>query len=290
MPPSRPPSPSLRTVAAGVTALTVALAGCTGAGPAPDAAPAVATGSVLDLTHVHGAALDPGDGTLLLATHHGLLELGDGGPVAVGPVIDLMGFAVVGPDHYLASGHPGPQVDLPQPVGLIESTDGGRTWTPVSRQGRSDFHALTVSDAGVLGYDGSLVRSGDGRAWEQLPIGAEPHTLAAAPDGTSVLATTQEGLQRSTDGGASWTAVEGAPLLQVVTWAGGAAVGVDPAGTVWTSEDGASTWRRGAALGSPPQAVAATAGPDGLRVVVVTADGVVESGDGGRTTTAVPLG
>jgi len=239
---------------------------------------------------VHGAALDPGDGALLLATHHGLVEVGDGGPVAVGPVIDLMGFAVVGPDHYLASGHPGLQVDLPQPVGLIESTDGGRTWTPVSRQGRSDFHALTVGDAGVLGYDGSLLRSSDGRAWERLAIPAEPQALAAAPDGATVLATTQEGLQRSTDGGTSWASVEGAPLLQVVTWAGGTAVGVDPAGTLWTSADGATTWQRGSALGSPPQAVAAAGGPDGVRVVVVTADGVVQSDDGGHTSTAVPIG
>ncbi len=56
----------------------------------------------------------------------------------------------MGPDHFYASGHPGPGVELPAPVGLIESRDGGATWDPLSRQGESDFHALTASDAGVV--------------------------------------------------------------------------------------------------------------------------------------------
>jgi photosystem II stability/assembly factor-like uncharacterized protein len=236
--------------------------------------------------HVHGVAFHPAEEALLLATHEGLVEVSDGGELtAVGPVIDLMGFAVAG-DRYLASGHPGLRVDLPQPVGLIESTDGGQTWAALSRQGQSDFHALTVSDVGVLGWDGSLLRSPDGLTWEQLNIPAEPHTLASNPDGSVVLATTQQGLLRSTDAGASWAAVDGAPLLQVVHWAenGTTVVGVDPAGTVWTSTDAADTWLQGARLGSAPHAVAATSADGGpARVAVVTDAGLVESDDGGKS-------
>ena len=284
---------SLRTVgpiAAG-TALTLLVAGCSTTESAPAANSTAAAPSPLELSHVHAAAFDPDDGTLLLASHHGLLQVGDGTLTPIGPVMDLMGFTVAGPGRYLASGHPGLHVDLPQPVGLIESTDGGRTWKPISRQGQSDFHALTVSAAGVLGYDGALVASPDGRTWQQLQIPAEPHTLAAAPDGTQVLATTQEGLLRSTDG-ASWAALDGAPLLQVVTWAdeGRTAVGVDPAGTLWTSTDSGTSWGEGAELGSPPQAVAATTTDDGLRIAVVTGDSVLESDDGGRTFTDVRIG
>jgi hypothetical protein len=279
-------------IGATATALVTLMAGCSspGSGPATEA-PSAAEPGTLPSAHVHGVGIDPGDGALLLATHEGLVEVGEGGGLtSVGPVIDLMGFAVSGADHYVASGHPGPGVDLPQPVGLIESADGGRTWAALSRQGESDFHALTVSDAGILGFDGSLVRSTDGVAWETLAIPAEPHVLAAAPDGDHVLATTQDGLLRSIDGGASWSRVADAPLLQVVDWAddGSSVVGVDPAGTVWSSADAAGTWQEAARLGSAPQAVAAASADDGsVRVAVVTSKALLRSQDGGQTFTVV---
>jgi hypothetical protein len=266
-------------------------AGCASSESGPSAAAPSAEAGALPSAHVHAVAIDPGDGALLLATHEGLIEVSPDGELApTGPVIDLMGFTVVGPDHYLASGHPGLRVDLPQPVGLIESTDGGRTWIPLSRQGQSDFHALTdLHPAGVLGWDGALQRSTDGRTWEQLTIPAEPHTLAAAPQSATVLATTGPGLLRSADAGNSWAPVNGAPLLQVVTWAedGSAVVGVDPTGTLWLSVDDGDTWQERARLGSAPHAVAATAEGDRLRVLVVTDEGLLESTDGGQTFTTV---
>lgn len=275
---------AVRATAASAVAVALA-AGCSSSSePEPSATAPSAEAGVLPSAHVHAVAIDPGDGALLLATHEGLIEVGaDGALTQTGPVIDLMGFTVVGPDHYLASGHPGLRVDLPQPVGLIESTDGGRTWKPLSRQGESDFHALTSSDAGTLGFDGALRRSADGRAWEELAIPAEPHTLSAAPDGSTVLATTAQGLLRSADAGASWSPVAGAPLLQVVTWArdGSTAVGIDPGGTLWTTSDAGSSWQERAAVGAAPDAVAADS--DASWIVVVTEDGLLESTDGGAT-------
>jgi hypothetical protein len=274
--------------AALATALT-AVTGCSAAGSGTTAAPA----GTLPTAHVHGVAIDPGDGALLLATHEGLLEVGaDGELTQAGPVIDLMGFTIAGPDRYLASGHPGLQVvDLPNPVGLIESTDGGATWTPLSRGGESDFHTLTASPAGtILGFDGVLRRSADGRAWEQLAVPAEPHTLAAAPGGATVLATTAAGLLRSADAGDTWDPVDGAPPLQVVAWVDDTtAVGVDPAGTVWTSTDTAGTWQENAQLGAVPHAVTAAPASGGGpgRIAVVTDAGLLESDDGGRTFTVV---
>ena len=265
--------------------LAILLAGCGSQTEAATPSATVPSGSLPE-THIHGVAVDPEDGTRLLATHDGLFRLGpDGTSTRVGPVIDLMGFAVAGPGHFLASGHPGAEVDLPQPVGLIESTDGGRTWEALSRQGTSDFHALTTSEAGVLAYDGALVRSADGRDWENLDIPAPPATLAASPDGSQVLGTTQQGLLRSTDGGTSWSSVEGAPLLQVVDWAdrGSDVVGVDPAGQVWRSTDGGATWEQGMALDSAPQAVNVTSSDEGGQILVVTSAALLESRDGGRT-------
>lgn len=262
---------------AAAVALVTALAGCTSSGTESTAGSSAA----LPFAHVHGVGFDPDDGTLLVATHEGLFVVSAGGDAArVGPVIDLMGFAVTDGGRFLASGHPGPGVDLPQPVGLIESTDGGETWQALSRQGQSDFHALTSGEAGILGFDGSLVRSSDGLAWEQLPSPVQPAALAASPVGPEVLATTSQGLLRSTDGGTTWARVAGVPLLQAVAWAddGSAAVAVEPAGTVWTTYDGGVTWQEGPDVGPDVQAVAAgTPGGGALRVAVVTSDAVLVS-------------
>ena len=283
-----PPRSSLARwwLAASSILLVASLAGCSSSDSRaePDAAGATASGQ-LPTSHVHGVGIDPGREALLVATHEGLIEIDESGQAsAVGPVIDLMGFAVAGPGHYLASGHPGLRVELPNPVGLIETTDGGRTWSPLSRQQESDFHALTVSDGGVLGFDGSLLRTGDGLAWEPLAIPAEPHTLAASPEGTHVLATTRQGLLRSTDTASSWAFVDGAPLLQVVTWIDGvSAIGATPAGVVWSTADGGVTWQEMSELGAAPEAVAASSSGDKVRVVVVTTDALLESRDGGRT-------
>lgn len=281
------PAPPVLAAAAGLAAL---LTGCSAAGPSPADATTEAGTGALPSAHVHGLAIDPGDGALRLATHDGLFEVGhDGESTARGPVIDLMGFTVTGPEHYLASGHPGLRTDLPQPVGLIETTDGGETWTTLSRAGESDFHALTaLGEAGVLGYDGALRRSPDGHTWEQLGVPAEPHALAAAPDGGTVLATTAQGLLRSTDAGTTWGTLDGAPLLQVVAWAdAGTAVGIDPAGVVWTSTDAAGTWQRTADLGAAPHAVAAAPVDGAVRIAVVTDAGLAESLDGGSTFTTL---
>lgn len=238
-------------------------------------------------SHVHGVGFDPEGGGLLVATHDGLVEVTqEGASRRVGPVIDLMGFAVAGPGRLLASGHPGPGVDLPQPVGLIESTDGGESWDPVSRQGESDFHALTIGGAGVLGYDGQLRRSTDGEVWEVLPIPGEPASLAASPAGAEVLATNGQGLLRSTDAGSSWSAVSGVPLLQVVAWShdGTTVAGVEPSGRVWTSPDGGRTWHEGADAAAPVQAVAVGSGSgDTAPIAVVTAEALLVSEDGGQS-------
>ena len=271
--------------------LTVLITGCSSAdrGPAVGAATAMPAVGV-PLSHIHGVGIDPAGGTLVLATHEGLFEVGrDGGVARVGPVIDLMGFVVAGPGHFFASGHPGPGTDLPQPVGLIESIDGGETWASVSRQGVSDFHGLTVGEAGILGYDGLLWRSDDGEEWEQRAIPSAPAMLAASPSSTTVLATTAAGVLQSDAQGAAWSSVDGAPLLQLVDWTtdGAGLAGVAPSGTLWTSADRGTTWQEGPDLGSPPVAMDVSGAGVTTRIAVVTVDALLESRDNGQTFTVV---
>ncbi|GAB7191696.1 hypothetical protein NUM3379_24040 [Kineococcus sp. NUM-3379] len=250
------------------------------------AGPGVSGGAhgVLPGSHVHGVGVNPGDGLVYLATHDGLFRYEDAGPVRVGGSDDLMGFTIAGPDHFYASGHPGPGSDLPEPMGLVESTDAGRTWTPLSRQGRSDFHALTVSGAGVLGFDGTLRASADGRTWQEVAVPAAPYSLAASPEGTTVLATTEEGPLRSGDGGRSWAPVAGAPLLLLVDWAsGGTVVGLTPQGVTAVSTDAGATWELRGSTGDRPQALGASGEGELLRVDAVTTGALLTSTDGGRT-------
>jgi hypothetical protein len=57
--------------------------------------------------HVHGLGVDPSDQTLYVATHFGVVRMTDDGPERVAERWqDTMGFAVIGPRHFLASGHP----------------------------------------------------------------------------------------------------------------------------------------------------------------------------------------
>ena len=284
------PAPTVRM--AGLAAATVLLVSAC----APDGAEQAAgsgqaeAGSEDPFGHVHGLAVDPGTDELMLASHYGVYDLSGEQPEQIGPVNDYMGFAVAGPDHYYASGHPGEGSDLPNPLGLIESTDGGETWQELSRQGQSDFHTMTASSEGVIGFDGALRFTPDGQEWSQIDADVQPAHLAASPEGPVVLATTQEGVQRSTDGGRTWQLPDGAPVLLATAFADAdTAVGVAPDGTVQVSRDAGLTWEQVDGQTAQPAAVAADLVDGELHVWVATAEGIEFSDDGGASfTTTIP--
>ena len=262
-----------------LTAAALALSACAGTasgGTTDDGLPIVPASA----GHVHGAGVNPADGLLYLGTHVGLMVVGEQEVELVGDAtVDLMGFAVAGPDHFYASGHPGPNDRLPNPVGLIETRDGGETWQPLSLGGGSDFHTLTSSDGTVVGFDGALRSTEDGRTWRDGATDVTPASLAAS-DGT-VLATTEHGVVRSTDAGSTFAHVEGAPVLVHLSWpADDALWGVDLDGGVHLSTDGGSTWQSTGDVGTLPQAFTAA---DASTVVAVLEDAVVRSTDGGQT-------
>ena len=232
----------------------------------------------LPSAHVHAVAREPGTGEVLVATHEGLYVYGNGEPRKVGPTIDLMGFTVAAPGHYYASGHPGPGVDLPQPAGLLESRDSGRTWTVLSRGGASDFHALAATPQRAVAFDGTLRTTTDGRTWETGDLASPPRSLAISPDGRRALATTAEGLMGSDDGGLQWQAVDGAPLLLLVDWADGqTVVGLSPEGQLHLSTDAGRSWQATKASVSTIQALDATGSGSALEVVAATEERLVTS-------------
>ncbi|MEV4715037.1 F510_1955 family glycosylhydrolase [Micromonospora sp. NPDC049374] len=234
--------------------------------------------------HVHGIAVDPGSGALHVATHVGLFRIDD--PHTAVRVstddLDLMGFTVVGPGHFLASGH---SAHGPANVGLIESTDGGATWREKSLSGAADFHGLQVAHGSVYGHnstDGAFMVSSDQRTWEQRSRTAIGGFAVSPSDGETVLAVGRDGLQRSTDGGRSWQPVPGAPAVGLLTWDRTGVWAVAPDGAVWSSTDGGQQWQRRAAVPGEPQSIAVQ---DGTLFAALAGDRVVASTDGGATWT-----
>ncbi|WP_131103852.1 F510_1955 family glycosylhydrolase [Ornithinimicrobium sufpigmenti] len=271
-----------RGLAAAAGILGLALAGCS---PTADKNPTEGDAQEIAITHIHAAVRDPGSGDLLLATHEGLFRQVGIDLVAVGPVMDLMSFAVDADGTYYASGHPGLQTDLPEPLGLLTSADGGMTWTVASRGGESDFHALTTSGSTVVGYDGTLRTSSDRRTWHERSITAPPRALAASPGGT-LLATTAAGLLRSTDDGATWDALAPPEPAVLVAWADASTVvALTTGGKVATSTDEGQSWSLGAAVLGEAAALSASRSDDGsLEVIAVVGDSVIRTLDEGVTT------
>ncbi|WP_181779209.1 F510_1955 family glycosylhydrolase [Pseudonocardia pini] len=270
-------------------------------GPGPVSAP---PGNAVS-GHVHGLGIDPGDGLAYVATHRGLVRLEPDGAAPVGDTRnDLMGFAVTGPGQYLASGHPG---DLQEKsagpassLGLVRSTDGGRSWTEVSLAGAADLHAITVVGSIVYGWDSltaTVQASHDGgRTWEPRSRGSLADLAVDPTDPSHLWATTPEGIAESRDGGHTFTLVPPIPAMsdplvfvETVPDLHGDRepdlVGVDTRGRVWGRYgDG---WRVSGELGAAPTALAAV-GPD--RYLAATTEAVVSSEDAGRTwTTLAPV-
>jgi hypothetical protein len=95
--------------------------------------------------HVHGLAYSADGKQLFVAIHDGLAIYSAGRwlrPPA--PRHDYMGFSAT-KNRFYSSGHPAPGSGLKNPVGLIVSGDGGRTWEKRGLEGESDFHVLGAS-------------------------------------------------------------------------------------------------------------------------------------------------
>jgi hypothetical protein len=242
--------------------------------------------------HVHGLGINPTDKALFIATHSGTYRVPRGAAraVRVGEGRqDTMGFTIVGPDRFLGSGHPDPQAmreqNLPPNLGLIESTDGGRTWTPISLLGEADFHVLRSRGSQVYGFDstgGRLLVSRDaGRTWSRRPIPAGLIDLALHPQRSShVVAATERGLIASTDDGRRWRALS--PGVGLLAWpAPRALLLVDGAGQVHVSRNAGQGWIAIGNIGGQPAAFYAAPGRE---LYVALHDGTVKrSADGGRS-------
>jgi hypothetical protein len=171
---------------------------------------------------------------------------GDRSPERVaGLYQDTMGFTVIGPGHFLGSGHPGSAENDPPFLGLIESRNAGRKWRPISLRGDVDFHVLEAQGESVYGFgsdwntrEARFLRSDDkGRTWTRLTPPEELLGLAIDPQDPRVSVALGE--QRgwlSRDGGASWRPL---PIPGV----GDELLAATHESRVLSSRDRGKTWR-----------------------------------------------
>jgi len=229
---------------------------------------ASASPSVVELStpldHVHAVVYV--NGRLLVGTHTGVVDVDpSSGQVSQRGASqdDFMSLAGSA-DLLVASGHPGAGSTLPDPVGLIRSTDGGEIWQPLSLTGEIDFHALAVDADRVAGSAtaGELLYSDDaGASWTTIAQGgftslawfkgqlwiADGSTLATWVPGDSAL-----------------TLAAGTPGVLVAVPPDGSRLWVlQPDGSLLTSADGVS-WTP---AGSVSKAAALAASADSAYVV-----------------------
>ena len=278
-----------------LAAVAVLLSGCA-------ASPGVQTtsGQVLNFEHIHELVAGQKGGGLLVGTHVGLFRLtidGAGSATAVGPIggldFDPMGFTITNGIAY-ASGHPGPTTPTTfgsPDLGLITSTDLGRSWRNVSLMGTTDFHGLAVMTASggtphVFGYDAGtqrLRRSLDGGVtWTDGPLLVARDLLAV---GDLLYATTPDGLAVSRDDGLTFAIDSTAPALYLIAAdQQGTLAGVAVNGRTWSQTSGQS-WVPGLSVTGTAQALAV----DGRTIYVADDRGIASADAGGSSWTVLAV-
>ncbi|WP_148505292.1 F510_1955 family glycosylhydrolase [Paenibacillus beijingensis] len=174
--------------------------------------------------HVHGLGYSPDGKRLLIPVHNGLSVYADGkwsdGP---GDKHDYMGFAAADNGFY-SSGHPAPGSTYKNPLGLIKSTNEGKSITVLALEGEVDLHGMAVGYQTHTLYvlnpqpNSKMKRSGlyysqdEGQTWTNSPMAGlqgQITAIAAHPTEKSVVVVgTTEGAYFSKDNGQTFTAFQ----------------------------------------------------------------------------------
>ena len=252
--------------------------------------------------YIGSLSVNPGDGSVFMATNTGLFQVPKTGgkPAKVtgqlktadgeGAVSESLVAEFTGPDELIASGHPSGDSTLPAALGLIRSSDAGKTWESVSELGTSDFHALSPAGgilvAPLYGQAQILLSRDEGKTFEPRVAPMALVDLAADPgDPKRWAATSESGIFVSVDEGRTWRQRDPTPNVRLAWGESGDLYRIDPGGPVKVSADGGETWQDRGNTGGEPQALAVD---DAGALYAATLDGKIQkSEDGGKTWTAL---
>lgn len=199
--------------------------------------------SLSELSHIHNMVSNGEE--VLIGSHEGIFTPGkDGGWSRLGNEFDVMALTEVD-GTLLASGHPGKGSNLPDPIGLVSSTDGGQSWNSLSLAGEVDFHLLEASGntiVGVAANYGALVISSDfGQTWSTLNVPALSDLAINPSDPSSIVLATDQGLQRSFDGGENFALTRTSNKPVLLDWSEAGLFGATE-NAVWRWDDTNSQW------------------------------------------------
>ncbi|SEB05606.1 hypothetical protein SAMN05421743_11475 [Thalassobacillus cyri] len=168
--------------------------------------------------HIHGLGYTSDGKELFVPAHDGLRVYKDGlwTVPEEGKKHDYMGFSMVKEGFY-SSGHPAPNSDLANPLGIVKTKDLGKTLEKLDLYGEVDFHGMTVgyetqeiyvfnpSENSRMDQPGFYYSSDDTKTWNKsLLQGLEGQatSLAAHPTKEGVVAIgTNQGAFLSDDHG-----------------------------------------------------------------------------------------
>lgn len=192
----------------------------------------------MQIAQMRGLGFSADGRQLVVATNEGFRIFADGTwSVPDLPKHDYLGYEVTD-DGFYSSGYPDPAANLASPLGLVKSSDEGKTLTPLVFEGESDFnlvgvgyrnHAIYVFN-GVpnskltLGIHYSL---DDGQTWQESALRGlknSPARIAVHPtEANRVAIATEGGLLLSSDYGDTFEPVgESGPAIAAAFDPGGA--------------------------------------------------------------------
>lgn len=183
-----------------------------------------------EIDHIHGIGYTGNIEGLTVATHHGLKVFSNNQWYETKKNNhDYMGFQATSNGFY-SSGHPEEGSNLKNPLGLLRSTDGGKSIETIDFYGMSDFHNLAVgyNSHSILLFNqekndsldsGFYFSEGIGKQWIKIIPNGLPNSLISFSihtDDTSIIAmNTKEGLYLSKDKGNNFDIIT--PKYEVMT-------------------------------------------------------------------------
>lgn len=178
----------------------------------------VSAQALVELRHAHGIGYSVDGSQILVPNHFGIAVYSEGRWSRVpGPADDFMGF-VVTRDFMFSSGHLAGSRGADNPLGLMRSGDGGRSWMSLGFKGEAEFHLVAAGyfTNAVYVYNAkphrAMPRTGIYRMMGERLVGwrgaagrgleGEVAMLTAHPkESATVAAATSAGVFVSRDGG-----------------------------------------------------------------------------------------